>query len=59
MQRVKVQQMSKEHGSYFITLPKQILNAKGWNKGDYLNVEIDSKGNLVLKKALHDPAIEL
>lgn len=33
-----------------ITLPKQILIAKGWKKGDKINVELDQGGNLVLKK---------
>ena len=33
-----------------ITLPKQICRAKGWKKGDEIKVELDSKGNLVLKR---------
>jgi bifunctional DNA-binding transcriptional regulator/antitoxin component of YhaV-PrlF toxin-antitoxin module len=33
-----------------ITLPKQILLAKGWKKGDKINIELDSTGNLILKK---------
>jgi bifunctional DNA-binding transcriptional regulator/antitoxin component of YhaV-PrlF toxin-antitoxin module len=33
-----------------ITLPKQIVLAKGWKKGDKLNIEIDDRGNIILKK---------
>lgn len=44
---MKLQQMKK--GQYFITLPSQIIRAKGWKKGDIISVEIDQKGNIVLK----------
>ena len=37
---------------FFITLPNQIVRAKGWRKGDKLKSEIDNKGNIVLKKVL-------
>jgi bifunctional DNA-binding transcriptional regulator/antitoxin component of YhaV-PrlF toxin-antitoxin module len=33
-----------------ITLPKQILLAKGWKKGDKINIQLDPDGNLVLKR---------
>ena len=33
-----------------ITLPKQIVLAKGWRKGDTLLFEIDRSGNLVVKR---------
>ncbi|MBI2137130.1 AbrB/MazE/SpoVT family DNA-binding domain-containing protein [Candidatus Woesearchaeota archaeon] len=33
-----------------ITLPKQIVLAKGWRKGDTLLFEIDRGGNLVVKR---------
>ncbi|MBS3127855.1 hypothetical protein J4410_01820 [Candidatus Woesearchaeota archaeon] len=33
-----------------ITLPKQILVAKGWNKGDEIKIQLDEQGNLILKK---------
>jgi bifunctional DNA-binding transcriptional regulator/antitoxin component of YhaV-PrlF toxin-antitoxin module len=33
-----------------ITLPKQILLAKGWKKGDKINIQLDLDGNLVLKR---------
>lgn len=37
-------------GQHFITLPSQLVRAKGWVKGDDIVVEIDQKGNLVLRK---------
>ena len=33
-----------------VTLPKQILMAKGWEKGDEIKIELDERGNIVLKK---------
>ena len=33
-----------------ITLPKQIIQAKGWKKGDKITIILDGNGNLVLKK---------
>ena len=33
-----------------ITLPKQIIMAKGWKKGDSINIQIDNNGNIVLKR---------
>ena len=33
-----------------ITLPKQIVLAKNWKKGDKLVFEIDDKGNLIIRK---------
>ena len=47
----KLQQMTASHNQFFLTLPKQIVMAKGWQKGDAIKVELDNKGNLVLKKA--------
>lgn len=35
---------------FFITLPNQIIRAKNWKKGDEIKVEIDGKGNIVLRK---------
>lgn len=35
---------------YFVTLPNQIVRAKGWKKGDNLKIEINQKGNLELKR---------
>ena len=33
-----------------ITLPKQIILAKGWKKGDNLEIHLDGDGNIVLKR---------
>ncbi len=45
---MKLQQMKQ--GQYFVTLPSQIVRAKGWNKGDYINAIIDKEGNIILKR---------
>lgn len=34
---------------YKLTLPKALIDAKGWKKGSEIKVELDSQGNLVLK----------
>lgn len=39
------------NNQYKITLPKSIVVAKRWKKGDELVVEFDGEGNLVLKNA--------
>jgi len=33
-----------------VTLPKQILVAKGWQKGDDIVIILDNEGNLILRK---------
>ena len=33
-----------------ITLPKPIVLAKGWKKGDKIDIAIDDRGNILLKK---------
>ena len=45
---MKIQQLKS--GQHFITLPSQIVRAKLWKKGDDLKVEINPKGDIVLKK---------
>lgn len=34
---------------YKVTLPKALIEAKGWEKGTELLVVLDDKGNIVLK----------
>ena len=34
-----------------ITLPKQIVLAKGWKKSDELEIRLDEKGNIVILKS--------
>ncbi|MBI2671056.1 hypothetical protein HYX18_03725 [Candidatus Woesearchaeota archaeon] len=45
---MKLQQMKQ--GQYFITLPSQIVRAKGWSKGDQIIAIIDKNGDITLKK---------
>ena len=35
-------------GQYFITLPKNLVEAKGWLKGQRLKPQINEKGNIEL-----------
>lgn len=35
---------------YKITLPKPIVEAKGWKKGDKIRVKINDKGEIVLTR---------
>lgn len=34
---------------YKITLPKALIDAKGWKKGARIKIELDSQGNILLK----------
>lgn len=45
---MKLQQMNEKQ--YFITLPNQIVRAKGWKKGDEISLKINQKGELILNK---------
>ena len=45
---MKLQQL--KNNAYILTLPAQIVRAKGWQKGDSIIVEINKEGNIVLKK---------
>ena len=46
---MKLQQLKE--GTFFTTLPKQLVLAKEWKKGDKLKATIDAKGDIVLRKA--------
>lgn len=35
---------------YKLTIPKALVEAKGWTKGTELRLEVDAQGNLILKK---------
>ena len=48
--RMMVKLQYDSNKQFKITLPKQILLAKGWKKGDNLKIELDADGNLVLKR---------
>lgn len=46
---MKIQQI--KNGQYFISLPRLLVRAKGWKKGDELKAVVDSDGELkILKK---------
>jgi len=47
---MKLQQMTTGGKGFFLMIPKAIVRAKGWLKGDDIQVELDNKGNIVLKK---------
>ena len=34
---------------YKLTLPKALVDAKGWKKGSEVKIELDGQGNIVLK----------
>jgi bifunctional DNA-binding transcriptional regulator/antitoxin component of YhaV-PrlF toxin-antitoxin module len=48
MNKHKLQQMP--NGQYSITLPRAIIEAKQWKKGDIMTIEFDPKGNIILRK---------
>ena len=37
---------------YKVTLPKQLLLALDWKKGDKIKIELDKDNNLVLKREI-------
>lgn len=39
-----------KHGTFFITLPKQIVLAKGWKKGQELKCKINQDGQIIIKE---------
>jgi len=45
---MKLQQSSGLGSSFFIVLPKKIVEAKGWKKGQKLKTEFDAKGRIIL-----------
>ena len=36
------------NNQYKITLPKALIDAKGWKKGDTIKIVLDTGGNIVL-----------
>lgn len=48
---MKLQELKTQtSNSFFVVLPKQIILAKGWKKGDHIQYKINDKGELVLFK---------
>jgi len=39
---------------FFITLPNQIVKAKGWKKSQKLKLELDGRGNIIIKEDKED-----
>ena len=37
-------------GQYYLTLPKNMVEAKGWSKGQELKIEFGPKGEFILKE---------
>mgnify|MGYP000474580280 CR=1 FL=1 len=37
-------------GRFFITIPKEYVEEKGWKKGQLLVLGFDSNGNIVIKQ---------
>lgn len=46
---MKLQQQKDQGKSFFITLPKQLMEAMKWKKGDEIITEL-YKGHIILKK---------
>lgn len=46
---MKLQQATKTD-QYFLNLPMSLVKAKGWSKGDIIDIKLDQKGNLFLVK---------
>ena len=38
------------NNQYKITLPKALIDAKGWQKGDEIKIILDEKSNIILKR---------
>jgi len=43
---VKLQEVK---GRYFMTIPKEYIQQKGWKKGEVLIIGFDSNGNIIIK----------
>lgn len=43
---MKLQRTNKEQ--YILTIPKQIVRAKGWSAGQELSIKIDERGRLLI-----------
>ena len=46
---MKIQQQSPDK-QCFVTIPKALLNAKGWKKGDTVQFKLNNQGQLILSK---------
>lgn len=39
-----------KNNQYKLTLPKVLIEAKGWKKGDEVEIKLEEKGGIVLRK---------
>ena len=39
------------NNQFIITVPKGLVLAKGWKKGDTIEFSIDNKGEIIIKKS--------
>lgn len=39
---------------FMVTLPKALIDAKGWGKGDILEFTLDKNGNIILRRKNED-----
>jgi len=46
MNKMKLQKTSNDQ--FIITLPKSLVLAKGWKKGEELSIRIDERGRLLI-----------
>lgn len=42
------------NGQYKVTLPKALIEAKGWEKGDQLKIRLAEQGNLILAREVNE-----
>ena len=45
---VKMILQKSNQGQYYLTLPKKIVEAKGWDKGKKLKIVFNERGNIEL-----------
>ena len=50
IESVMVKLQYDANGQFKLTLPKALMTAKGWKKGDNILLQLDSKGNIILVK---------
>tara|TARA_Y100000310_G_C20694789_1_gene824839 strand:- start:4130 stop:4297 length:168 start_codon:yes stop_codon:yes gene_type:complete len=43
-------QTNKQTGNFLITVPRRLVEAKGWKKGDTMQFSLNRKGDLVIKR---------
>ena len=47
---MKLQKLQGSATSYFLIIPKALINAKNWKKGDEIAFKLDKRGDIVLQK---------